>query len=237
MKYILTKEEFEKLPEALQGEYKLEGENATLTLEGHEDAFVEKGKWQEAEKHRKNAETKALEVEKREAQLLKDIEAAKGNEKKIAELRESHEAEVARIKEENEAQLKEIKASQHRALIDAEATKFANEHFTVPSIMKDAFAKRITVEEIDGQPVLRALEADGKASSKSLEQVQKEFLENKEFSSIIKASKGKGGGATPPEGGKGGGATKQVTRAEFDGMSQAERLTFSKEGGEVVDGA
>jgi hypothetical protein len=235
MKYILTKEEFEKLPEALQGEYTLDGDNATLTLEGHEEAFVEKGKWQEAEKHRKNAESKALEVEKREAQLLKDIEAAKGNEKKIAELRESHEAEVARIKEENEAQLKEIKAGQHKAMIDAEATKFANEHFTVPSLVKDAVAKRLTVEEVEGQPVIRALEADGKASSKSLEQVQKEFLENKEFSSIIKASKGKGGGATPPEGGKGGGAAKQVTRAEFDEMSQADRLTFSKEGGEVVD--
>ncbi len=235
MKYILTKEEFEKLPEALQGEYTLEGENATLTLEGHEETFVEKGKWQEAEKHRKNAESKALEVEKREAKLLKDIEAARGNEKKIAELRESHEAEVARIKEENEAQLKEIKAGQHKAMIDAEATKFANEHFTVPSLVKDAVAKRLTVEEVDGQPVIRALEADGKASAKSLSDIQKEFLENKEFSSIIKASKGKGGGATPPEGGKGGGAAKQVTRAEFDEMSQADRLTFSKEGGEVVD--
>lgn len=236
MKYILTKEEFEKLPEDLQKEYTLEGENATLTLEGHEDAFVEKGKWAEAEKHRKNAEAKANEVEKREAQLLKDIEAAKGNEKKIAELRESHEAEVARIKEENENQLKEIKAGQHKAMIDAEATKFANEHFTVPSLVKDAIAKRLTVEEVDGQPVIRTLEADGKASSKSFDQVQKEFLENKELSSIIKASKGKGGGAAHNPDGKGGGAAKQVTREQFNEMSQADRLTFSKEGGEVVDG-
>ncbi len=236
MKYILTKEEFEKLSEDMQKEYTLDGDNATLTLEGHEEAFVEKGKWQEAEKHRKNAESKALEVEKRETQLLKDIEAAKGNEKKIVELRESHEAEVAKLKEENEAELTKIKSGQHAAMIDAEATKFANEHFTVPSLVKDAIAKRLTVEEVDGQPVIRTLEQDGKASSKSLDQVQKEFLENKELSSIIKASKGNGGGAHKSEDGKGGGAAKQVTRAAFDGMSQSERLSFSKEGGEVVDG-
>lgn len=235
MKYILTKEEFEKLPEAMQGEYTLTDDTATLTLEGHEDAFVERGKWQESEKHRKNAEAKQLEVEKRETQLLKDIEGAKGNEKKVQELRESHEKEVARIREENEAALKEIKAGQHKAMIDAEATKFANQHFTVPSLVKDAIAKRLTVEEIDGQPVIRALEADGKASSKSLDQVQKEFLDNKEFSSIIKASQASGGGANPTEGGKGGGAAKQVTRTQFEEMPQSERMTFSKDGGEVVD--
>ncbi len=236
MKYIITKEEFEKLSENTKKEYTLDGDNATLTLEGHEETFVEKSKWNTAEEHRKNAEKKVLDVEKREAQLLKDIEGAKGNEKKIQELRESHEAEVAKIKEENEKQLQEVRASQHAALIDAEATKFANENFTVPSLVKRAIADRLTVEEVEGQPVLRALEADGKASSKAVSDMQKEFLENKEFSSIIKASKGNGGGASGNPDGKGGGAAKQVTRTEFDGMSHEDRTEFSKEGGEVVEG-
>jgi len=235
MKYILTEEEFNVLSDETKAEYTLADGTATLTLEGHEEAFVPKGKWAESEKHLKNAEAKTLEVEKREAKLLTDLEANKGNAKKMQELRESHETEVARIQKESEEQVQAFKVESHKSLLDAEATKFANEHFTVPGIMKDTILKRMTVEEVGGKAVIRALDTDGKQSAKSVTEMQKEILENKDYSSIIKASKGKGGGANPDLDGKGGGATKQVTRSEFDALSQTERSTFSVAGGEVVD--
>jgi hypothetical protein len=235
MKYILTEEEFNKLNEDTQKEYVLKDGTATLTLEGHEDAYVPKGKWAEAEKHRKNAESKTLDVEKRETKLLQDLEANKGDKSKMQELRDSHTEEVAKIKKESEAQILAFKGESHKALIDAEATSFAEKNFTVPGLVKDMIAKRMVIEEVDGQAVLRALNADGTASVKSVSEMQKEILENKDFSSIIKASQGKGGGANPGTGGKGGGASKQVTRSEFDAMSQDERSAFSVDGGSCVE--
>jgi len=236
MKYILTEEEFNALSDETKAEYTLADGKAVLTLEGHEENFVEKGKWNESEKHRKNAETKTLEVEKREAQLLKDVDAAKGNKDVIAKLREDHDTEVARLKQVNEDQIKTYKADSHKSLIEAEATKFANEHFTIPSLIKGAIQGRMMVEEVDGQPVIRALKEDGSPSIQSLSEMQKDFLENKEFSGIVKATKGGGGGANPHPGGQGGGAAKQVTRTEFDAMNASARMSFSKDGGEVVDG-
>tara|TARA_R110002020_G_scaffold472424_2_gene700445 strand:- start:4435 stop:5145 length:711 start_codon:yes stop_codon:yes gene_type:complete len=235
MKYILTEDQFKALSEETQKEYTLTDGTATLTLEGHEEAFVPKGKWAESEKHRKNAETKTLDVEKRETKLLADLEANKGDKNKMQELRDSHTAEVAKIKEESDARILAFKGETHKALIEAEASSFSEKNFTVPGIMKDVIAKRMMVEEVDGQAVIRALDADGKVSIKSVSEMQKEILENKDYSSIIKASQGSGGGAHTNPDGKGGGASKQVTRSEFDSMSQAERSTFSVDGGAVVD--
>lgn len=45
---------------------------------------------------------------------------------------------------------------------------------------------------------------------------------------------GKGGGGKPP-GSNGGTPAKTVTRAQWDTMGHADRATFSKEGGKVVD--
>lgn len=236
MKYILTEEQFKALSEDNQKEYTLADGVATLTLEGHEEAFVPKGKWSESEKHRKNAETKTLDVEKRETKLLADLEANKGDKAAMQKLRDDHTTEVARLGEENIAAIQVLKGETHRALIDSAATKFSEEHFTVPGLVKRMIQDRMSVEEVDGQPVLRALDVDGKISIKSISEMQKEILENKEFSSIIKGSKGNGGGAHTDPNGKGGGATTQVTRSEFDSMSQGERSTFSVGGGSVVDG-
>lgn len=46
---------------------------------------------------------------------------------------------------------------------------------------------------------------------------------------------GKGGGGKPPASGSKGGA-QTVTRAQFDEMSQHDRITFAKSGGKVVEG-
>jgi hypothetical protein len=50
----------------------------------------------------------------------------------------------------------------------------------------------------------------------------------------FKAAPVNGGGGAPGSGDQKG-ATKQVTRAEFDAMPPADKVTFGKEGGKVVD--
>lgn len=236
MKYTIAAADYAKLTDPVKAEYKEgEGGSYVLNLEGHEDHFVPKGKKDEAEKHRKNAEAKVAELEAREAKLIKDLEAAAGNKTEVEAIRKQHQAEVEKIKGEYAAKEKTAQDEADKAMISAEASKFAGEKFTVPSAISRLYQDRLSVERVDGVPVIRVKTPDGKASVQSLGDLQKEFLENKEFAPIVKASAGSGGGAAPNQG-KGGGAAKTATRTQFDAMSDPERTAFSKEGGQLTEG-
>jgi hypothetical protein len=234
MKYIITKEEAEKLPEGLRSEYQQEGESYTLKLEGHEEQLIPKAKRDIEAEHRKNAEKKLEEAQKRESDLLKKLESADGK-KEVEAIRKQHEEEIAKIRQAAEEELKVIKGREHQAMIDKVASEFASEKFTVPSAIRGLIKERLTVEEVDGQPVIRVREPDGKPSVKSLSDLQKEFLENPEFKPIIKAQVGSGGGANP--GNKGGGSAKRtISKAELDRMSQEERhQAFVKDGAVMAE--
>jgi glutaredoxin len=237
MKFTLTEEEHGKLPEAMQGEYeKSESGAFVLKLEGHEEHLVPKAKKDLAEQHRKAAEAKIAEIEKAQAKLLEDLEKAKGSEKKIEEIRANAQAEIEKAREESKAELEKIKKENHSAMIRETASKFASEHSTVPTLFADAFAKRLTVEEVEGTPVIRVLGEDGKASALSLDQLQKDFLAKEEFKPIIKASNASGGGANPGQGGKPGSAQKTITKDQLDSMSQDERHSFFVRDGGKVEG-
>lgn len=189
MKYQIDKAEFEKLGDDLKKEYTEKGGVYVLTLEGHENVFVLKKKWEISEQHKHDAEEKLQKAETREAELLEKIEKADGK-KEIEAIRQQHQQEVEKIRNDFAEEQKKIKAREHQAMIESEASKFAGEKFTIPSLVSKAYAERLTVEEVDGQPVIRVREADGKPSIKSVGDLQKEFLDNKEYSPIIKASKG-----------------------------------------------
>lgn len=222
MKYKITSEEHAKLSDDAKAEYTEKDGAFFLNLEGHEEHLVPKAKRDLEVEHRKNAEKSLKEAQDREAKLLKDLEAAGDSKTKVEEIRKQHETEVARIKEEFAEKEKKAKAESHKAMIREEATRFAGDKFTVPSAISRLYQDRLTVEEVDGNPVIRVLEADGKPSVKSLADLQKEFLENEEFAPIVKASQGSGGGANPSKGG-GANPKRTITKAELAKMSQEER--------------
>ena len=227
MKYTIKKEEFEALSDDLKKEYKLDGETATLVIEGEDAPTAEKvAKLEEKRKieadHRKTAETKLREADDRAAKLQKDLEAAGGNKEAIAKLQADHKAEIEKLREEREQEAVKVREDRDGAMIREEAQKFANEKFTIPSLIVDQIAKRMTVEEVNGQPVVRVMNADGSPSTASLADLQKEFLDNKDFSTIIKATTGKGGGATTqPSGG--------ATEKSLSEMTATEEAKFEKE--------
>lgn len=235
MKYTIDKETFDKLGDDLKTEYTEQNGEYVLKLEGHENVLIPRKKWEISEQHKHAAEDKVAKAEAREADLLKKIENADGK-KEIEAIRKQHEDEVKKIREEFETQQKELKTREHKALIETEATKFATEKFTTPTLVSKVFAERLTVEEIDGQPVIRVKEPDGKPSIKSLGDLQKEFLDNEEFSTIIKGSKGSGGGAQPSPRGGGAQGSNTMKRSEFDALSAQERSKFLvAEKGVLVD--
>lgn len=239
MKYKLTKDEFNALPGDLKKEYTLDGDSAVLKLEGDDVptaekiAALEKKREIEAE-HRKTAETKVKEADARAAKLQKDLEAAGGSKEAIEKIKADHAAEIEKLRTEREQEAAKVKADRDAALIKEEATKFATANFVEApygsTFIAAEVAKRMTVEEVNGVPVVRVQNADGTPSTAALADLHKEFLDNKEFSPIIMAKAGSGGGAIP---GQGGGATSK----SLSEMSATEEAAFEKEDPEAYAAA
>lgn len=239
MKYTLTKAEFGTLSDDLKKEYSLDGETATLKIEGDDAPTAEKLATAERKReieaeHRKNAEAKLKEADDRAAKLQKDLENAGGNKEEIQKIKDAHAAEIQKLREEREKESAEVKAARDAALIKEEAAKFASNHFVEApygsGFVAAEMAKRLVVEEVGGVPVVRVQNADGTPSTASLADLQKEFLDKKEFSPIIKANVGSGGGAIP---GVGGGATQK----KLSEMTATEEAAFERENPEAYAAA
>jgi len=236
MKYIIDSETHAKLSDEAKGEYIEQDGKFVLKLEGHEETFVPKAKRDIEVEHRKTAEKNLADTTARETKLIADLAAAGGSKVEMENIRKQHTVEVDRIKAEYAEKEKVTKGQAHKALISEEANKFAGEKFTTPSLMARAYGDRLTVEEVEGVPVIRVLTPDGKASVQSLGDLQKEFLENKEFAPIIKATEANGGGAKGGKGNGGAGTKRQITKAELEAMSQEERhQAFNKDGATMAE--
>lgn len=226
MKYKITKIEFDALDETAKKEYTLDGETAVLKIEGegaptHEATTRAEDKLRIEKEHRKNAETARDTAETRAEKLKKDLEGASGKDE-IARIKAEHQTELDKIRDDRATEQAAAKDVRNAGLKKETSEAFANDHFTIPSLMVDQFAKRLSVEEVDGNPVVRVLDAEGKASALSVAELKKEFLDNKDYSTIIKANPGRGGGATP--GGGGGGAPdKKIAE-----MTATEEAAFEK---------
>jgi hypothetical protein len=170
--------------------------------------------------HRKRAEDKLSDSDKRAEQLQKDLENAGGNKDEIQKVKDEFADQLQKLRDEREAETKQVTADRHSAMIKDEASKFASDNFVDSpygsQFVASEIAKRMTVEEPGGTPVVRPLNADGSASTIGLPDLFKEFLDNKELAGIKKVRTGNGGGATP---GQGGGATQQKL-SEMDADSQ-----------------
>lgn len=194
------------MPEALRPEYEEKEGSFTLRLEGHEDVLIPVEKKNLAEQHRREAEKNLADAQKREKDLLEKLEKA-DNSKEIEKIRQQHQADLDKIKTEFEEKDKANRAKAHQAMIQEEATKFVSKHFTAAtSAVERLYAARLTVEDVDGQSVLRVLNDDGTRSVHSIDQLQKEILANEDFKPIIKASEASGGGASQGVKGTPGGA-------------------------------
>jgi hypothetical protein len=230
MLYQITKEAFEALSDETKKEYTLDGDSAVLKIEGEGAPTAEalakaEGKLRIEREHRKNAETARDTAESRSEKLREDLDKASGKEE-IARIKEEHQTELEKIRADREAEKAEAKEKANAALRKETAESFANDNFTIPNLMVGPFADRLSVEEVDGQPVVRVLDKDGKASALSLNELKQEFLENKDFSSIIKTKAGSGGGANPSGGG--GAAQKQLSE-----MTATEEAQFARENPEA----
>lgn len=80
---------------------------------------------------------------------------------------------------------------------------------------------------------LKVVDANGNLTVSTPQDLVKEMQASGRYSFYLKGNQASGGGAN---GGRGGASqVKQITRSQFDGMSQKQRSEFAKTGGKVIN--
>lgn len=220
MKFRLTKEQFDALNDEQKKEYVADGEGFKLVLDDVSDPEDnsalkrakdrEKQRADDAEKELKIAKDKLAETTTADARKAGDIDA----------LEKSWKAQHQAAKDEGAAEVNKFKSKMEKLLVNDVATQLAVELTKSVKIMLPHIKARLKAEFDGEDAITRVLDANGKPSALSLEDLKKEFRANPDFADIIIGSKASGGGA---RGGNGGGASKKLSE-----MNDAERIEFSK---------
>jgi hypothetical protein len=225
LKIKITKEEFEKLPEAVKFEYKQDGDGYKLDVNDTEVA-AEMRRAKDREKQRADeAEAELNKARERISQIEGDDARKRGD---IATIEKSWAEKLEKAKKEGEEAVKKLKSHLETVMVDAAVNEIASEIFVKPSRDSRLIKDRVYIDYDGETPVIRVRDKDGKASALTLADLKKETLDNADFADILVGSKASGSGAS---GGKqGGGAAKQPSefteqertdlfrnnRAEFD---------------------
>lgn len=225
----INKAKFEKLSDEIKKEYKAgsSDDEFILDTEGDEDTgALKRAKDREAQL-RREAEERARAAEEKLEGLEGDDARKKGD---IATLEKSWQKKLDDQKNELTGKLTKANAHIQRTLVDNVAKDIAHKISNAPAVLLPHIRSRI-VADLDGdEPVTRVLDASGKPSALTVEDLQKEFVANKDFSAIILASKASGG-AGKPSNGNGGGApslNQPNTPADLSKMTPAQMVEHVK---------
>ena len=181
-----------------------------------------KAKHGEAEKHRKAAEDKAREAAEEAAKKSGNVEA----------LEKSWKDKLTQAEQAAQDKIGNLQGAITKLTTGATATTIANELAVQGSAkaLLPHIQARLTTEYVENQPVVRVLDANGKPSALSLDELKEEIRKDAAFAPLLAGSKasGSGGAATSAAG---GGVT--IRKADFDAKSPKERAKFIKENPEA----
>ena len=224
IKYSVSTEEFGTLDDSQQGLYSQGEDGYTLNVEGvpREDVSGLKRKIDELLTEKKTVQQKASEAEE-----LARVQAAEKMRKAndFEQLYNSSESERQKASEE----LATLKANLQKQQIAGQAGQVASE------LTKDVARAKLLTEQIssrlslvDGE--IRVLDVNGNLTVSTVQELTQSI--KAEYPFLVDGSQAAGGGATG--GNSGAGDTKQVSRAEFDGMDAVKRMKFVKSGGKII---
>lgn len=225
MKRKISKAEYEALSAELQALYKVSGENYILELEDDGDDVGELRRAHARTKQEANElkeKLAALEAEKRkreEEEQNLDAEAARKR-GDVVRLEELWRNEREQLVGEHEQKYTKLTGEFTKILVTDKAELIAKELFGDNWLIGLPHVKQRLAADFTGEtPVTKVLTQSGDPSTLSLEELKKEFLNNKAFGSIIKGVESSGGGATHQ--GKGG-ADGQKKPSEYTEQERIE---------------
>lgn len=106
--------------------------------------------------------------------------------------------DVAALTAEHEKTTGKLKTFAEKTLVDNAALALATKISTSPGLLLPHIRSRLVADMTGDEPVTKVLGADGKPGDLTIDKLGEEFVANKDFAAIIKASNGSGGG-TPPK--------------------------------------
>lgn len=233
LKYQL--DSIESLDDGVKSLYVEKGGKFVLGIEGlpePEDVSGLKSKVDELLAEKKEAAKRAAEAEEAVKKANEDAARKNGD---VEALENSWKEKLASRESELQSQIDAMMGSVNSMTVDNVAVKLANELAVQGSadILIPHIKSRLAAEQREGQFITVVRDSGGKPSAASLDDLKNEFINNPAFAPVIVGSKASGGGAKGSE--HGGGATKTINRSKFDDMSQAERSSYVKSGGKVIN--
>lgn len=197
--YKINKATYDALEEAVKGEYTGSGDSYTLDVTGidlkaQEKFTAERDRRRAAEKRANDAESKVTELEDQYGDTKTTIENAN---KKITK------AEEGKTVAEQKLAAVVRKSTLGNAAVDL-ANKLSK---TAPKLLLPHIEAALDVDLSDiDNPKLTIKGADGKVDANmTLDKLEKNFRDNKDFHAIITATQASGGGASRPGGANGNG--------------------------------
>jgi hypothetical protein len=189
----------------------------SLQVEGAEDVGALKRAKDYEKKERQAIEKKLKDIQSEHERLTEELEGIrkgaipKGD---VEKLEGSYKEKINKITAEKDEQLNRAQGTLQRLLVDNIATSMASKISNSPDLMLPHIKARLITEATSDGYITRVLDADGKPSAMSIEELQKELVADKRFSPIIIGSKASGGGASG--GGNGSGAPPSAINPKFD---------------------
>lgn len=178
LKFKLLASTYNALPDAIKGEYiagEKDGEyvlDVTDLPQGEDPAPIKRALDNERNAHKATKEK------------LGAAETTIANAPDVAALRTQHETEVGKLK-----------AFAESTLIDGAASALAAKISKSPALIVPHIKARLIADMTGDKPVTKVIGADGKPSELTIDALGQEFVANKDFASIMIASKASGGGA------------------------------------------
>jgi len=199
-------------------------------LKEHQDKLL--GETKTAKQERQEAAKQLKELQDQMASLNDDKHRKAGD---VEALEKSWQEKLAKREGELKGEVEQHQAWLKEQMVTGVASGIAAEIAVQGSAkaLQPHLTSRLSMEVRDGKPTTVVLDAEGKPSAMTVDELKAEFSTEPAFAPLIVASKASGGGASG--GGNGGGAATKATRAQFEAMSAEERMDFSKKGGTLTE--
>ena len=181
---------------------------------------------------KKAADAKRKEAEEAARKAAEDAARKAGD---VGSLEKSWTEKYNAALAEKDAEVQRLNSSLTGVLVDSVASRLASDLAIQGSanVLLPHIRNRLAVDYVDGAPVTRVLDATGKPSAATIDELKAEFAANPAFAPIVAGTKASGGGASGA--GRGGAASKTMKRADFDALDSAAKAKVFKDGITVTD--
>jgi hypothetical protein len=200
LKRKISADDFNKLSDGVKAEYKKDGDNYILDIDGEsaDDSPDALRRARDREKEEaKNAKTERDRI-KAELDELKGNDARKNGDVKT--LDESWKTKMKETTDAHKAETGKLTGMLDTHLRQNVARELASKISSAPSLLLPHILPRIKVDISGDAPVTQILDANGKLSALTMDDLAKEIASNKEFAPIIVANRGSGSGGAGNQG-------------------------------------